>query len=117
MASAGSNAWYSDAGVWVFGVVLHQHDLLGVGVVDVEEVLDAVRPVDAGAPLADHDVAPASKRLAHQEQVAHAAALVLVVFPGRLARRDRSRRRHLCQRWRLVSSRQTCGRRGSYGRV
>src|SRR6266702_2131814 len=89
LASAGSNAWYSDAGVWVFGVVLHQHDLLGVGVVDVEEVLDAMRPVDAGAPLADHDVAPATKRLAHQEQVAHAAALVLIILSGWPARRDR----------------------------
>ncbi len=88
LASAGSNAWYSDAGVWVFGVVLHQHDLLGVGVVDVEEVLDAVGPVDAGAPLADHDVAPATKRLADHKQVAHPATLVLVVLPGRLPWRD-----------------------------
>src|SRR6266508_2918355 len=53
LASAGSNASYSDAGVWVFGVVLHQHDLLGIGVVDVDQVLDAMRPVDAGAPRAD----------------------------------------------------------------
>src|SRR6266496_5889676 len=50
-----------------------------------------VRPVDAGAPGADHDVAPASKRLADQEQVAHAAALVLVVLPGWTPRRDRHR--------------------------
>src|SRR6266568_3765700 len=97
LASAGSNAWYSDAGVWVFGVVLHQHDLLGVGVVDVEEVLDAVRPVDAGAPLADRHVAPASKRLAHQEQVAHAAALVLIILSGWPAGRDRHRRGDLRQ--------------------
>src|SRR5215211_6387545 len=73
-------------------VVLDQHDLLGVGVVDVEQVLDAVRPVDPGAPRADHHVAPASQRLAHQEQVADPAALVLVVLPGRLARRDRAGR-------------------------
>src|SRR6266704_1042446 len=97
LASAGSNAWYSDAGVWVFGVVLHQHDLLGVGVVDVEEVLDAMRPVDAGAPLADHDVAPAAQRLAHQEQVAHAAALVLIILSGWPAGRDRHRRGDLRQ--------------------
>jgi hypothetical protein len=74
LASAGANASYSDAGVWVFGVVLHQHDPLGVGVVDIDQVLDAVRPVDAGAPLADRHVAPAAQRLADQEQVAHAAA-------------------------------------------
>jgi single stranded DNA-binding protein len=41
-----------------------------------------VRPVDAGAPVADHDVAPASERLADQEQVAHPAALELIILPG-----------------------------------
>src|SRR6266508_5490736 len=97
LASAGSNASYSDAGVWVFGVVLDQHDLLGVGVVDVEEVLDAVRPVDAGAPRADHDVPPAAQRLADQEQVAHAAALVLVVLPGWLPWRTGQGRGDLCE--------------------
>src|SRR5215207_8069028 len=78
-------------------VVLHQHDLLGGRVVDVDQVFDAVRPVDAGAPCADGYVPPAAQRLAHQEHVAHALPLILVVFPGRLAGRDRSRRRHLCQ--------------------
>ena len=92
MASAGGNAAYSDAGVWVFGVVLHQHDLLGVGVVDVDQVPDAVRPIDPGAPSADHDVAPASKRLGHQEQVAYPTALVLVVLPGWPARAQRAGR-------------------------
>jgi hypothetical protein len=60
------------------------------GVVDVEEVLDAVRPVDAGAPCADRHVPPAAQRLAHQEHVAHAAALVLMILPGWPAGRDRS---------------------------
>src|SRR6266540_385014 len=95
LASAGGNASYSDAGVWVFGVVLHQHDPLGLGVVDIQQVLDAVRPVDAGAPRADHDVAPASKRLTDQEQVAHPAALVLVVLPCWTPRGDRAGRGHL----------------------
>src|SRR5260370_28887050 len=43
----------------------------------------------AGAPVADHDVAPASKRLAHQEQVAAPTALVLIILPGWPAWRDR----------------------------
>jgi hypothetical protein len=98
-------------------VVLHQHDLLGVGVVDVDQVLDAVRPVDAGAPVADHDVAPASQRLADHQQVAHAAALVLVVLPGRLPWRDRSRWYHLRQQLPAGLVQQTWGRRESYGRV
>jgi hypothetical protein len=44
LASAAGNAAYSDAGVWVFGVVLHQHDLLGVGVVDIDQLLDGSAP-------------------------------------------------------------------------
>jgi hypothetical protein len=36
LASAGANASYSEAGVWVLGAVLDQHDLLGVRVVDVD---------------------------------------------------------------------------------
>jgi hypothetical protein len=97
LASAGGNAAYSDAGVWVLGVVLHKHDLFGVGVVDVDQLLDAVRPVNAGAPVADRDLAPASQRLADQEQVAHTPTLVLVVLPGRLPRREQHRRGDLPQ--------------------
>jgi len=78
--------------VWVLGIVLDQHDLLGVGVVDVDQVLDAMRPVDAGAPVATGDVAPASQRLGHQEQVAYPAALVLIVLSGWPARRHRAGR-------------------------
>src|SRR6266545_7863678 len=95
LASAGGNASYSDAGVWVLGVVLHQHDLLGVGVADVDQLLDAVRPVDAGAPLATGDVPPAAQRLAHQEHVAHAFPHVLVVLAGWPPRGDRQRRDHV----------------------
>ena len=88
LASAGGNASYSEAGRVGVEVVLDQHDLLGVGVVDVDQFLDAVRPVDAGAPVADHDLAPASQRLADHEQVAHPLALVLVVLPRRPPGRD-----------------------------
>jgi hypothetical protein len=73
-------------------VVLDQHDPLGVRVVDVDQVLDAVRPVDAGASVADHDVTPASQRLTDQEQVADPTALVLIVLPGWPARRQRAGR-------------------------
>jgi hypothetical protein len=56
-----------------------------------------VRPVDAGAPAADHDLAPASQRLGHQEQVAYPAALVLVVLSGWPARRQRAGRGDLAE--------------------
>ena len=79
LASAGGKASYSEAGVWVLQVVLDEHDPLGVGVVEVDQLLDAVRPVDPGAPVADGHVPPADQRLADQEQVADPVALVLVV--------------------------------------
>ena len=41
-----------------------------------------------GAPVADHDPAPASQRLADQEQVAHAPTLVLIILTRRPPRRD-----------------------------
>ena len=48
-----------------------------------------VRPVNPGAPSADHDLAPAGKRLTDQEQVAYPTALVLIVLSGWPARRQR----------------------------
>src|SRR5512132_1138828 len=49
-----------------------------------------VCPIDPGAPSADHDLAPASQRLGHQEQVARPTALVLIVLAGWPARRQRA---------------------------
>jgi hypothetical protein len=78
-----------------------------------------VRPVDPGPPVADHDVAPAGQRLGDQQQVAGPTALVLVVLPGWPARPGATGRGGVisASSWRLVSSRQTWGRRGSSGRV
>jgi hypothetical protein len=47
-ASAGANAASSDAGVWVLGVVVDQHDPLGVRVVDLDQVLDGSAPSRSG---------------------------------------------------------------------
>src|SRR5512132_1297459 len=59
--------------------------------------LMGVRPVDAGAPVADHDLAPASQRLAGHEQVADPAALVLIVLACGVPRRDRAGRVDLAE--------------------
>src|SRR5688572_17462697 len=75
-------------------VVLNQDDPLGVRIVDVDQLLDALGPVEAGAAVADHDLAPPSERLADQEQVDDALAHVLVVFFGRAPGGHRQRRRH-----------------------
>src|SRR5215216_188726 len=44
-------------------VVQNQHDLLGLWVVDVYQLLYAMRPVDLGSPLGDAYVAPADEGL------------------------------------------------------
>src|SRR5215208_3406424 len=56
-----------------------------------------VCPVDTGAPVADRDLTPASKRLGHQEQVAHPTALVRIVLAGWPARRHRAGRVDLAE--------------------
>jgi hypothetical protein len=56
-----------------------------------------VGPVDAGAPIADHDLTPAGQRLGHQEQVADPTALVLVILAGWPARRHRAGRTDLAE--------------------
>jgi hypothetical protein len=48
LASAGANASYSDAGVWVLGVAVHQHDLLGVRVAAIDQLLDGSAPSRCG---------------------------------------------------------------------
>src|SRR5512132_2174766 len=42
-----------------------------------------VRPVDPGAPLADHHLAPAGQRLTDQEHVAHPLPHIVIILPGR----------------------------------
>ena len=90
-------------------VVLDQDDLLGVGIVDIDQVLDALGPVDPGAAVADHDLAPARRGLADQEQVDHALAhtrsLPAPGTPGAIG----NGRVASASSWRLVSSRQSCG--------
>ena len=54
-----------------------------------------VRPVDPGAPSADHDVAPASQRLG--QQVAYPTALVLHSAVGLAARGQRAARVDLAE--------------------
>ena len=64
-------------------LVHDQHDPLGVGVVDVDQLLDAVRPVEPGALVADAHLPPAAQRLADQEEVDHPAPHVLRVVARR----------------------------------
>lgn len=89
-------------------IVHHQHDLLGLGTMHIDQLLYVTGEVDADASLTDHDVSPAAERLGEQKGVAHAAPYVLVVLTRRLAGRHRIGRRNVSQKsWRLVSSRHT----------
>jgi hypothetical protein len=72
----------------VGGELVHdQHDPLGLGVVAIDQLLDAVGEVEAGALVAEADLAPAAPRLGDEEAVDHPAPLVLRIVAGRPARR------------------------------
>src|SRR5262245_29142129 len=80
--------------IWLTQVALQHPDLHRRGVVDLDQFAHALRVVAAGAPLRHLDVPPAAQRLAHQQLMTDALALVLVVHPrhpagpGRLRRPD-----------------------------
>src|SRR5215218_1871497 len=63
-------------------VVQNQHDLLGLRVVDVDQLLYAMRPVELRPPLGDADVPPADQGLANDEEVGRPLTLVLIVVTG-----------------------------------
>src|SRR5215210_7136259 len=63
-------------------VVHNQDDLLGLWVVQIDQFLYAVRPIDLRSPLGDADVAPAGQRFANDEKVGRPLTLVLVVLTG-----------------------------------
>src|SRR5829696_3878281 len=69
-------------------VVHNQNDLLSVRVVQINQLLYAVRPVVLGPPLGDTDVTPAGQGLANDEEVGRPLTLVLVVLTGGPSRRD-----------------------------
>ena len=57
-------------------------DSLGAGVVDGEQMLDLVRPVDPGAPWSGDDAPPARQGLDPAEDRARPTARVLAVLPA-----------------------------------
>ena len=96
-------------------VVQHQDDPLGVRVAHVDQVLDDVRPVQLGPPLGDL-TCRCPRSGSHRGTGCGPAPLVLVVVRACAARRAGRRGRASARNCLLASSRQTCGRRGSYGR-
>jgi hypothetical protein len=72
----------------VFLGVQNQNHLLGLRVVQIDQLLYAVCPVDLGALLGNADVTPAKQRLANDEEVGRPVALLLVVITGGVPRAD-----------------------------
>src|SRR5215210_5644969 len=69
-------------------VVHYQNDSLGIGIVDVDQLLYEMRPVQLRPPLGDADVTPAGQGFGDDEEVGRPLALVLVVVTGRPSRAD-----------------------------
>jgi hypothetical protein len=78
-------------------IVEHQHDALGLGVGDVDQLPDLLRPVQLGALLGDRDAAPAAQGLADEEEIEHPAPFVLVVLAAHLAGLHGQRGMHLAE--------------------
>ena len=73
-------------------IVEHQHDALGGGEVHIDQLAQLVGDVERGALRGHRDVAPAQVRGTDQEEIGAAVALVLGVFPRRMAGDGRQRR-------------------------
>ena len=63
-------------------IVLHHHDLWGLGKVDVRHILERMGIIDGGMAIRDFDMAPAFERSKQHEEVGGAVALVLVIETG-----------------------------------
>lgn len=66
-------------------VVEDEHDLLGVRVVNINEILDAVGLVVPTTALGDRDMTPTGKRLIPEEEICRPAPLMLVILTQRRA--------------------------------
>ena len=66
-------------------VVLHENDLLGLGEMDIAQLLEDLRVVNGRAPLGDLDFSPTFERGKQHEQAGGAVAFVFVVVPCRSA--------------------------------
>src|SRR5262249_14149474 len=78
-------------------LVHHQHDALRVGIVRVDQLLDAVRPVDPRALRTHAHGTPAAQGLADHEHIDHTSALVLRIVAGPPPGRQRQRPAHVGQ--------------------
>ena len=98
-------------------VVLNQINLCSLRKVDVGQLFENMSIVDSGASGPNGDMAPALMWSEYHEQAGDAVAFVFIVRPRGLTRSHRDWARVSLVNCLEVSSKQTNGRAGSYGRV
>jgi hypothetical protein len=67
-------------------IVEHEDDLLGVRVVDIDQIPDDVGSVDHGPPFGHLHMPPSGQWLIPQEEVGGAVPLVLIVLAAGISR-------------------------------
>src|SRR6201987_4042108 len=67
-------------------VILHQSNLLRLGVMHVDQLPNTLGIIASGTAFAHLDVTPAPQGFAHQQLVAYSLPLILIIDPGPPAR-------------------------------
>jgi hypothetical protein len=98
-------------------IILDEHDGLGVGKMDVGQVLEELGIIGRGMAIGHFDVAPAFEWCEQHEKIGSAVAFVLVIMTGRRPVSSGRGMRVSAISCFELSSRQTSGRSGSCGRV
>src|ERR1019366_1737851 len=73
-------------------VVLHQHNLIGVGVAHIDQILDRLSIIHTGAAFGHFHVTLASERFEHHEHIRRAVALVFIIGRRQTPRSSGNRR-------------------------
>ncbi len=65
-------------------VIADQPDVVGVGILDLQEVLNLLCPVDGGPLLADVDLVAILEGCGEHQDICGAVTLIFIIFPWRL---------------------------------
>ncbi len=65
-------------------IVHHQFELWNVGVMNLQQIRDLFRPLNAGPLFANRHMTPSGQRLREQEDAARSVTKILAILPQRL---------------------------------